>query len=308
MERKLRLLMLATLPLYLGPLLAGLSGMGWSAVPVFIALFALWLVVMKPGTWPRDLAAWNGARVVTAAAQVAVNAVIVVLLFGIGRGIGGVAGFIPNIPTFVPVALSFLSVAASRLVWDPVKGEQMDALLDSALAQISGFNSGAGVRSAAAAGSEDPMLAALLDLPSDADPLLTAEAIETAMQAEGASLRLSMLEDALDRLDPPRLGLREGLVLWATDASRSLDDRPRSAQYTAFIVAGSNPHLLHLFARRGLALLQARPELFNSFPDYSMVGMTVDVSQPEAVQQSLSKLAAALEALTPPEDRNVEED
>lgn len=299
MERKLRLLMLATLPLYLGPLLAGLSGLGWSAVPVFVAVFALWLVVMKPGTWPRDLAAWNGTRVVAAAAQVAVNALIVVLLFGAGRGIGGIAGFIPNIPTFVPVALSFLSVAASRLVWDPVKGEQMDAFLDEALAGLKG----ATPRPATLGSGEDPMLAALLNLPSDADPVLTADAIDAAMRAEGATLRLSMLEDALDALDPPRPGLREAVVLWATDSARSLADMPRGAQTTAFFVAGSNPHLLGLFAQRGLALLQARPDLWTSFPDYSTVGMTVDVSQPEAVQRSLSDLAAMLEALTPPEDR-----
>ena len=54
MQNRVRLLMGASALLYMGPLLAGLSGMGWAALPVFMALFALWLVVMRPAQWPRD--------------------------------------------------------------------------------------------------------------------------------------------------------------------------------------------------------------------------------------------------------------
>jgi hypothetical protein len=48
MHNKLRLLMGTTALLYLGPLLAGLRGFGWPVVPVFAAIFVLWLIVLRP--------------------------------------------------------------------------------------------------------------------------------------------------------------------------------------------------------------------------------------------------------------------
>lgn len=294
MEHKARLLMAATLLLYLGPMLAGLSGMGWSATPVFIALIALWFVVMRPGQWPRDLSAWTADHVVAAAAQVAINAVIVVILFAIGRGIGGVAGFLPQISPFVPVALSFLSIPLSRLVWDPVKADEADRLIEGAIEQLNAVNSGK--MAAAPAGSEDPMLRALLDLPSDADPELTADAIEAAMLAPGATVRLSQMEDALDYADVPRLGMRRGLILWATDPSRRPADGLPGLQQTAFYAAGSNAELLDLFALRALPLLRAQPGLRASYPDPSKVAHSADLAHPSSVQDSLRALAEALEA------------
>ena len=301
MERKARILMVATVPLYLGPLLAGLSGMGWSAIPVFVALMALWLVVMRPHQWPRQIALWTPAVVVAAAAQVAINAVIVVILFGIGRGIGGVAGFVLPLPPLVPVALSFLSVPLSRMVWDPVKAHQMDQFLDQALDQINAVNRGVVLPDAD--GVEDAMLVALLELPDDADPVLTAEAIEVAMRAPGASHRLSQLQDELDYGTQSRAGLREGLILWATDAARREDDPVHGIQLTGFFAAGLDARLLDLFARRALPLLQAQPGLWSSYPDRGAIGLALDDSQPAAVQDSLRALAAAVEAATPAEER-----
>ena len=55
MRSRLRLLMGATALLYLGPVLAGLGGFGWSVVPVFTAIFLLWLIVLRPHQWPQRL-------------------------------------------------------------------------------------------------------------------------------------------------------------------------------------------------------------------------------------------------------------
>ncbi len=297
MLTKARLLMVATLPLYLGPLLAGLTGMGWSAVPVFVAVSALWLVVMRPATWPRDPALWSGEKAVAAAAQVAVNAVIVVVLFAVGRGLGGVAGFVPHIPPFVPVAVSFLAVPLSRLVWDPVKADAMDRFLDDAILQIDK----PGHRPPPT--TEDPMVNTLLDLPGDCDPVLTADAISAALQGPQASLRLSALAEALDVLHPPRRGLREGLILWATDTGRSAERSILHAQATAFAVAGSDPHLLHLFTTRAVPLLRAAPGLRHSFPDAASVAATIDDALPTTLREGLQDLVAALEKFTPPEER-----
>ncbi|MBN2631116.1 MAG: hypothetical protein JXR75_11320 [Rhodobacteraceae bacterium] len=293
---KARLLMVAMLPLYLGPLLAGLSAMGWSAVPVFIAVFALWLVVMRPATWPRDLTLWNMEKAVAAAAQVAVNAVIVVVLFAVGRGLGGVAGFVPQIPPFVPVAVSFLAVPLSRLVWDPIKADALDRFLDDAILQVDK----PGHRPSPM--TEDPMVKTLLDLPGDCDPVLTADALSAALQGPQASLRLSALADALDFQDLPRLGLREGLILWATDPGRTPDRSIARTQATAFTLAGSDPDLLRLFATRAVPLLRADPDLRHAFPDAASVAATIDDTLPIAVREGLQDLVAALKEVSPPEE------
>lgn len=286
MQTKLRLVMAASALLYFGPLLAGLTGMGWNAVPVFIALFALWLVVMRPAQWPRDLAAWTAETALAATAQVAVNALIVVVLFAAGRGLGGVAGFVPNIPPFIPVGLSFLATPLSRLVWDPVKGEAMDQLLDDALRQIKD----PGLQPLTV-GPGDPMVDTLLDLPDDADPELTAEALDSALRGREGTIRLSLIEDALEFSEPERLGLRHGLILWATDPARNPNEEVRGGPSTAFSLAGLRPDLLMAFATRGLDLLRKTPAMISAFPESRDVEMTIDASQPPALQRALSALA-----------------
>lgn len=291
MQNRLRLLMGASALLYVGPLLAGLSGMGWAAVPVFMALFALWLVVMRPAQWPRNLALWSSETAVAAAAQLAVNALIVIVLFGIGRGIGGVAGFLPNIPPFLPVAISFLAVPLSRWAVNPVQATELDQMLDSALRQIDDPSA-----PGPAAPKEDEMVAVLLSLPADSDPMLTADAVEAAMRGARANTRLSQLEAALDPLLPDRRALREAVILWSTDLARHEGEGLLRAQRVAFAVAGSDPVLLHLFAYRGAALLGQTPGLWPGFPDASEVSMAVDSTQPDNLQAGLNDLARALEA------------
>ncbi len=287
--------------LYLGPLLAGLSGMGWDAVPVFIALFALWLVVMRPKQWPRDLSQWTQQTAVAAAAQVAVNALIVVVLFGIGRGISGVSGVGADIPAVLPVALSFLSTPLSRLVWDPVKGQAMDDLLDSAISQIN--NPSTSLRPAA---NGDDMVRTLLDLPGDSDAMLTADALAAALTGPATGARLMALEDALDMHEPNRRALREAVILWATDPARDVDTDPHGAQDIAFNIAGSDPVLLHLFAYRALPLLWQKPALWASYPTASKVEIAIDVSQPAGLQSALHDLGSALRKITPDEFRDDE--
>lgn len=290
MQNRLRMLMGATAFLYFGPLLAGLTGMGWNAVPVFVALFALWLVVMRPAQWPRDPAAWKGATMVAAAAQVAVNALIVVGLFAAGRGIGGVAGYVPNISPLIPVGLSFLATPLSRLIWDPRKGEAMEHLIDDALRQIERPGSNGPLT----VGPGDVMVETLLDLPEDADPALTAEALDAALRGREGTIRLSLLEDALDSIEPERLALRKALILWATDPALAPRLEVRGGPVTAFMTAGLRPDLLQLFAARGLELLRLTPTMAAAFPMASDVEQTIDASQPPALRDLLGKLAERL--------------
>ena len=93
-------------------------------------------------------------------------------------------------------------------------------------------------------GEPDPMLTALLDLPEDADPVLVADAIEAAMRAPGAAMRLSQLEDALDMVPDRWRGVRAGVILWATDLARDGEDEVHASQLTAFLAAGQDAELL----------------------------------------------------------------
>lgn len=120
MENRRRLLMAANALLYLGPLLAGLAGFGWALVAVFTAIFVLWLVILQPYEFPINRAEWMTSEAwVAVAARAAVQLLFVVLLFGIGRGIGGILGSIPGFPAMLPLAISFLSIPLARMIWDP---------------------------------------------------------------------------------------------------------------------------------------------------------------------------------------------
>lgn len=284
------LLMAASLLLYLGPLLAGMSGMGWTAVPVFVFLFALWLVVMRPAQWPRDLSLWTGQIVIAAAAQLAVNILIVVFLFAVGRGLSGLEALHLQLSPLIPVALSFMATPLSRLVWNPAKAEAIDRPSAPAIHHP---------ETASATQphiSTDEMVRVLLALPPDADPMLTADALDVALQSPEGASRLRDLEALIDPMDPDRRSLREAIILWATDLRWAEADVLPGAAESGFSLAGNDPVLLHLFAHRALDLIKARPGLWTSFPDAIDVTSRIEATSPENLQTALSALAAALEA------------
>ena len=103
-----------------GALLAGLAGHGWTMVPAVVAVFVLGSVILRPHLWPaslRDLGTVDA--VVALAALVATQALLVILCFGFGRGIGGVMGLRPSLPAYLPLALALVAMPLSRLVWNP---------------------------------------------------------------------------------------------------------------------------------------------------------------------------------------------
>ena len=120
MENRRRFMMLANALLYFGPLLAGLAGFGWGLVPVFTAIFMLWLIILQPYEFPINKGEWLSADAwVAVSARAAVQLLFVVVLFGIGRGIGGILGVMTGFSVFLPTAISFLSIPLARLIWDP---------------------------------------------------------------------------------------------------------------------------------------------------------------------------------------------
>lgn len=120
MDIRQKLLMGATALLYLGPLLAGMGDFGWSVVPVFGVIFALWLLVMRPQDRPHSLSDLRArAMMLRLGLRIAVLVVLVVLLFGVGRGIGGVLGVLPQLPVVLPLGISALAIPLSRVIWAP---------------------------------------------------------------------------------------------------------------------------------------------------------------------------------------------
>ena len=120
MEHRRRFMMVANALLYFGPLLAGLAGFGWGLVAVFTAIFMLWLIILQPDEVPISRADWlSPAAWVAIGARAAVQLLLVVVLFGIGRGIGGILGAMAGFPPMLPIAISFLSIALARMLGDP---------------------------------------------------------------------------------------------------------------------------------------------------------------------------------------------
>lgn len=120
METRRRLLMVANAFLYFGPLLAGLAGLGWGYVVLFTAIFVLWLIILQPYEFPINRAEWMTLDAwVAVAARAAVQLLFVVILFGIGRGLGGILGAMTGFPATLPLAVSFLSIPLARMIWDP---------------------------------------------------------------------------------------------------------------------------------------------------------------------------------------------
>ena len=118
MEIRHKLLLAVTALLYFGPLLAGMGGFGWSVVPVFLIIFVLWLVVMRPQDWPQSRADWrSGDNWVAMAARIAVQVLLVVVLFGVGRGMGGMLGVLPAIPALLKPLLDRGFTQGALPIW-----------------------------------------------------------------------------------------------------------------------------------------------------------------------------------------------
>jgi hypothetical protein len=199
--------------LYFGPLLAGLGGFGWAVAPAFALIFMLWLVVMRPQDFPRSWADWlRPAPLVAVAARLAVQLLLVLMCFGVGRGLGGVMNSLPPIPMMLPISLSLLAIPLARLVWNPWQTAAMDDKLEDALTKIEDVGVG-GDRAYA-----DAVLTPLLNLPDQT----TEEALEHHLSALRAlvdeAMTFSVLLDRVEGGDASVCG-RRALMIMASDGA-----------------------------------------------------------------------------------------
>lgn len=293
---RVRLVMGASALLYLGPLLAGLGGAGWSWAPAFALVFVLWLIVMRPQDWPRQAAAWARPEVVLrAVTHSAVQLLLVSVMFALGRGIGGVAGVSPLWPAWVPLLVSALSVPLARLVWNPARAAEMDRFLDEAIA---------GLQAAippSASPDQQRQIAALVRRLRDLPPDAGADVVWRIVRVAAEELPLHDLADVL--LTEAEAGgdvMRLAFLLLATDgeAAESVGgDLPTRALF----LIEECPDLFPLYAQRMQEALEAYPGLWYAAPTDDVLGDLIG-RHPGPGATALAALQARLRDLAPDED------
>ena len=298
MHNRLRLLMGATALLYLGPLLAGLGGFGWDTVPVFVAIFLAWTLVLRPQSWPQTGADWQDPQALVAiAAQSATQILLVTLCYGIGRGLGGVLGALPPFPVLLPIAISFLSIPLCRLIWDPARAEAMDRFLDTAIADIT-----ATARATPPGRSDARALAAQLLAPLQALPEdTTSPEVERHLRAIWPHAEpqdiAHVLTGAARSGTASRAGLH-ALVLHATDPQVSMRMLGQEYPARAFALIAPRDDLALLFATRLVAALQQDDDIWGDCPGLDTLRDAARRAAPQTAR-ALTALADLTQSLTP---------
>lgn len=286
MHNRLRLLRLGTGLLYFGPLLAGLMGQGWAMVPAFAAVFVLWSIILRPQLWPRSLGELGRTEaLVSLASLVATQLLLVIALFAIARGMGGVLGLTAALPGFLPLALSFLAVPLSRLVWNP-----------QVMAQNVGFDP---LVHKMVPTTVDPaalateMLAQVLALPDD----VAEGEIQDRLTAISAHLDPLLIRrtlgDAVAGGTSSRAGVK-ALIVHATDPAISHLMSGSRYPAQAFAAAEQDNELLGLFARRCILALSDDPDLVFDCPPAALVAEAAVGGTDPATMVEISRLAGLL--------------
>ncbi|MCF1707492.1 hypothetical protein L0V05_01545 [Tabrizicola sp. J26] len=285
----------ATALLYLGPLLAGLAGLGWSLVPIFTLIFLLWLLVLRPETWPEQDREWLAPRPwIALAARTVVQLLLVLLCFGFGRGIGHVLGFEPKVPFWLPVSLSAVAILLGRLVWNPANRSEMDAFLDDALRQMTAMPLADRPRS-----DWPGRFAPLLDLGEDTPDFRMEEALIEAIGTEDSGGNLRLLARHLRFSEKEQAVLRRAIVRLATDPAMADLLKGTSGVTEAFFIASQDPQLLDEFLSRAEALFEDRPDLWDDYPAADSLRIAADSVPDAALGERLRGFAKVIEVSDP---------
>lgn len=297
MAMKLRLLQGATAALYMGPLLAGLAGFGWAMLPPFVSVFVLWLMLLRPHQWPQTNAEWLRPETWLAVlTQVVTQVLLVAVLFGVGRGIGGVLGHLPMFHPLLPVAVSFIAIPLSRLVWNAeqavAQGLTIDELMYPRKSAPAAQPTAPEPRSAAVASAA--AVQPLLDMADDAPLATLGSALEDVLEDDAAWANLAALSEALADAPQRHGALREALIIWATDPETFAANTAPMAMRTAFVAAGSDHRLLSRLLPRASALARIMPERHDLFPDRAALAALSGQRLPGQLASDLATLMISL--------------
>ena len=258
MLTRMRLLKGASALLYIGPLFAGMCGFGWGLVVPFSAIFVVWLMILRPEQWPSTPSDWlTGSAWLAALAQILSQVALVAVLFGLGRGIGAVAGVVPVVNPVLPLSISFLAIPLCRMLWDAREAADQGFFLDAEA------EAAHRPRAAAEAGAA---VTPLLNLPDTAPDAQVSEAVARVLGGANGDVRLKALTAALTTPGRSHAALRRALLIWATEPEVVAPGRIPHAVASAFAIAEGNPDLLRIFVPRALALISAFPYRAQGFP------------------------------------------
>lgn len=255
---QLRLSLLFTAMLYLGPLLAGIGRHAWPVLPAFAALFVMWTMVMRPAQWPGDRAGWlDAGALVRVAATVAAQILLVVALYTVGRAIAGMLPQAPVLPEVAALAISLLAIPFARLTLEPAKIAFAHGFLDEVPEELAMELEGQ---------RADRLVAPFFRLPDETTDIeLMKRLVDLA-----PSLTSAALLDALDRrirTEPaPSLAARRALILQATSVAAADTCPGRAEPVRALRIAGTDRTLLRLLALRLQSLLAQRPQAQDDCP------------------------------------------
>jgi hypothetical protein len=287
MHNRLRLVRLATAVLYFGPLLAGLIGQGWGMIPVFVAIFLLWSVIVRPHLWPATLSDLPKSEALVAMASLlATQILLVVICFGLGRGIGGVLALKPDLPAYLPAALSFLSVPLSRMILNP------HAIADEvALAPI---EPGTPVGTDEGRALAEEMLAQVMALPDDVPESELQQHLSAISLHVDPDIIRKVLSDAVTAGKATQSGVK-AMIVHATDPEVSNLMSGSAYPSQAFAAAGHEPSCLSLFARRCVLALEDEPELALDCPTVGALERAAQDVGDSAAAEALQRLIGLLE-------------
>jgi hypothetical protein len=287
MLTRMRLVKGAAALLYFGPLIAGLCGFGWGMVAPFTAIFVVWLIVVRPEQWPATPSEWQSASAWLAVlAQVLSQILLVGVLFGIGRGIGGLADIgTVSVEPLLPLSVSFFSIPLSRMLWDSHEAASQGFFLDEEAENAHSGN---------AAGQAATAIIPLLNLSDTASDVEVAKAVATALDMQNADLRLDALTAALASPNRSHAALRRALVLWATEPEIVAPGQVSGCMANAFTIANGNLDLLRLYVPRAMALISAFPTRAEDFPPAQRLHQLADSLPPSDLPQHLQADLRAL--------------
>lgn len=261
---RIHLSMAASLLLYLGAVLAGWCLAPVAAWPVFLGIFLLWSILMRPGDWPRDLSRWvDGAVISRALAATGMQAALALACLAVGWLLAWLVP-LPPVGPWPGVLLSLVGVGAARLVWNPAQGRA--GVLDRALRQVRLLPPPAPLsRTAARQRGKEAEIDSVIGFTADTP----AERVEQVMPDLTARFAPPRLLDGFARLQKSgRMNPAQAraLVLLATDPAHALALKGHEAAALAFRAVAGDAALLDLFSRRYVALLAQRPDALGDGP------------------------------------------
>lgn len=262
---RIHLAMAASGLLYLGPVLAGWAQAPIAAWPVFLGIFLLWSVLMRPDDWPRDGARWVEAGVIARAlVAVAVLVGLSIACLAVGWLLAAVQP-LPLIGPWPGVLLSLVGVGLARLIWNPAKAREMDTFIVDALRQVQVVAETEAGQEARRKRSEEAEIDSVIGFTADTPVDRIAE-VMADLSMRFAPGRLVEGFQRQWKGGKMNAAQKRALILLATDPDQARRISGHEAGMLALQVCAEDAVLTEYFVRRYSALLDAVPDAMADGP------------------------------------------